>query len=156
MLGARHKIRNQRLRPQTIDPASQFPKDWKSGFFFWMDGMTDDPFQLNRLFPVVKSAKRATLRRQQAACKRSQRRRQRKELILKYGGACAHCGFDDIRALCIDHVYGGGSAERGSFKDLRSYYDHLLTTEDVHKYQVLCANCNAIKRIENCEHGNNY
>ena len=114
-----------------------------------------DPFELATFFPFVKDIKLAALRKQQAACNRKKRRLNRTRLIQMYGGCCVHCGFSDIRALHIDHVNGGGTKERRAFSDLRAYYDHLLTSEEVGKYQVLCANCNAIKRIKNSEHGSN-
>lgn len=68
------------------------------------------------------------------------------------GGKCKRCGFSDFRALQIDHIKGDGS------KDTRMgggrYYKHILemTEEDRNKkYQLLCANCNWIKRYENGE-----
>ncbi|KKL06542.1 hypothetical protein LCGC14_2595010, partial [marine sediment metagenome] len=36
-----------------------------------------------------------------------------KPYVLRYYGrgklACVHCGFEDIRALTLDHINGGGS-----------------------------------------------
>jgi len=64
------------------------------------------------------------------------------------GKRCARCGFDDIRVLQIDHVNGGGHAER---KSAISMYKKILALGGI-GYQTLCANCNWIKRIENKEH----
>jgi hypothetical protein len=61
------------------------------------------------------------------------------------GGKCVHCGFDDERALQVDHIEGGGRAE----DDYRAYV--LRVWEHPEKYQLLCANCNWIKRDENEE-----
>ena len=70
------------------------------------------------------------------------------------GGKCSKCGFSDIRALQIDHVNGGGQKE---IKKIGSYkmYQNIIENEDVRKnYQILCANCNWIKRYENKENRN--
>ena len=75
----------------------------------------------------------------------------RKQIIDKHGGKCARCGFGDDRALQIDHVNGGGGKDRSSFASQWSYLRHVLADESG-KFQILCANCNAIKRIEKKEH----
>ncbi len=72
------------------------------------------------------------------------------------GAKCVHCGYDkDIRALQLDHINGGGSKDRKSnrstSKILRIHRDNLDSLKD--KYQVLCANCNFIKKYENKEDG---
>jgi hypothetical protein len=80
--------------------------------------------------------------------------KKRNLMLFILGGKCVRCGFQDIRALQIDHINGGGIKER-----------KLLNTKDFHrkvlkslknkenKYQLLCANCNWIKRSENKEWG---
>lgn len=71
-------------------------------------------------------------------------------IIKKLGGKCKRCGFNDSRALQIDHVNGGGKKELKINR--RTYYKMVL--EDVNdKYQLLCANCNWIKKSENNEIG---
>lgn len=67
------------------------------------------------------------------------------------GGKCGRCGFRDTRALQIDHINGGGSREN---KGSRNYYRRVTESviEGEGKYQLLCANCNWIKRAENKEH----
>jgi len=77
------------------------------------------------------------------------------------GGKCAKCGFDDYRALQIDHINGDGYKERKSKGVGQKYIGNCNTVKKVCKgelknYQLLCANCNWIKRYENNEHrGNN-
>jgi len=65
------------------------------------------------------------------------------------GNKCANCGYDtDIRALQIDHINGGGRKEMieiGTYGILRN----VINEEP--GYQLLCANCNQIKRFENDE-----
>ena len=79
-------------------------------------------------------------------------RNRRLQLIRKYGGKCVRCGFVDWRALQFDHIVGVGVREyrRGTSK----YYRSILEDKSG-KFQLLCANCNWIKRYENNEHGAN-
>jgi hypothetical protein len=64
------------------------------------------------------------------------------------GDICVQCGFADKRALQIDHKHGGGCKERkriGDYKVLKRVLEHP------EEYQILCANCNWIKRAVNGE-----
>ena len=72
-------------------------------------------------------------------------------VIEKLGGACARCGFSDARALQIDHINGGGSKERKSICTSNIVL-RILKHGPQDKYQLLCANCNWIKRVENKEY----
>lgn len=67
------------------------------------------------------------------------------------GGKCCVCGFSDFRALQIDHIAGFGGRDRRSIT--RCYcnvvQESFLNKEN--KYQLLCANCNWIKKWENNE-----
>jgi len=69
------------------------------------------------------------------------------------GTKCKRCGFDDVRALQLDHIKGDGMKDRKRFKNDQYmwfyYYDHPEQARK--KLQVLCANCNWIKRYENDE-----
>lgn len=61
---------------------------------------------------------------------------------------CQKCSFRDIRALQLDHVKNDGSQDRKRFKNENNfyfyYYNHYLEAKE--KLQVLCANCNTLKR----------
>jgi hypothetical protein len=106
---------------------------------------------LARLKALPKDARDKNLDRQlRSAIKRTA---EIKALIFdKYGNKCASCGFDDdCRAFQMDHVNGGGSQDVLKFKSKWKYWRHVLEDE-TGKFQILCANCNAIKRIENGEH----
>lgn len=63
------------------------------------------------------------------------------------GDKCVMCGIADPRVLQIDHINGGGNKERklGGHKYRQKILAHL---ED---YQILCANCNWIKKFERNE-----
>ena len=70
------------------------------------------------------------------------------------GAKCVRCGFSDIRALQFDHIYGNGCKDRRdrnlSGSDLIKYYSRN-PEEAKQKLQVLCCNCNWIKRWEKGE-----
>jgi len=75
----------------------------------------------------------------------------RLEIIVMLGGKCTRCGFDDVRALQVDHVNGNGNKQRKRLGN--SIY--MIMLEDIkngsQEYQILCANCNWIKRYEKNE-----
>ena len=61
------------------------------------------------------------------------------------GGECQSCGFLDRRALQVDHVGGGGNLERKKHSGT-SFFLKVKSEIDSGEYQLLCANCNWIKR----------
>lgn len=70
------------------------------------------------------------------------------------GSKCVKCGFEDSRALQIDHIFGGGTKERKEYKNgITQFYKKVIESvlKKENKYQLLCANCNWIKRDENRE-----
>lgn len=74
--------------------------------------------------------------------------KERKEKILNhFGNKCNRCGFNDVRALQIDHVDGGGQKEFRSKGGIH-YLNGVIKELSTGKYQLLCANCNWIKRAE--------
>lgn len=73
----------------------------------------------------------------------------RLEALKKLGNKCVSCGYSDIRALHIDHVNNDGYKERNIRKSLNRKI--ALELVDINRYQLLCANCNWIKRLENNE-----
>jgi len=94
-------------------------------------------------------------------------RKDRFELVAKrkkmvydlLGHFCKRCGFEDERALQIDHVNGFGLKTRNPRTTNTKHY-YLVVYQSVlkneNKYQILCANCNWIKRHENKENSNDY
>jgi len=78
----------------------------------------------------------------------------RLELFKMFGNKCKRCGFKDVRALQIDHIHGGGIKERRDY-NTKDYHRLVLKSlkNKENKYQLLCANCNWIKRHENQEWG---
>ena len=86
---------------------------------------------------------------------RNRRQKQRLEVITYYGGKCNKCGFTDIRALQIDHINGGGTKHK---KEIKTFdLCHWIIRNKYPKgFQVLCANCNWVKRFENNEVRNGF
>ena len=79
-------------------------------------------------------------------------KRQKSAILELLGKKCVRCGFEDDRALQIDHVNGGGVKEKKKMTG-GTYYVFVVKRilAGSKKYQVLCANCNWIKRFENNE-----
>lgn len=64
---------------------------------------------------------------------------------------CSKCGYNaDSRALQLDHINGGGSQEQREIGPISAHY-YRNPQELFEKFQLLCANCNYIKRHENDE-----
>jgi hypothetical protein len=73
----------------------------------------------------------------------------RLEVIEYLGGKCMHCGFTDIRALQFDHKQGGGTQDRKTCSLPKLM--RLILAGKRPDIQLLCANCNSIKRWDNWE-----
>lgn len=80
-------------------------------------------------------------------CRQPWRKRRRLQAIDILGGKCSDCSFNDIRALQIDHVQGNGAMERQTLN--RDSLISKILRYDIEEYQLLCANCNWIKRSLN-------
>ena len=78
-------------------------------------------------------------------------RAMRLRVLRMLGAKCARCGFKDRRALQIDHINGGGTAEKKAFGGGGRRYWKMVAERGASAYQILCANCNWIKRTENGE-----
>jgi len=76
----------------------------------------------------------------------------RRLALAALGGRCQRCGFDDWRALQIDHVEGAGTEERKRQSSGRTIAFEVVKGRR-EGLQVLCANCNWIKRYERGETG---
>lgn len=73
------------------------------------------------------------------------------------GHICVKCGQHDKRCLQFDHINGGGLKDWKRFqRSSRPMYEYYIAHPDIAKktLQVLCANCNWIKRYENGERSN--
>jgi hypothetical protein len=81
---------------------------------------------------------------------KSRTREEKEEVLTYYGGgrcACIECGFSDIRALSIDHIYNNGSEHRKvSNMGGHVFYNWLKRNSYPFGYQTLCMNCQFIKQ----------
>jgi hypothetical protein len=80
----------------------------------------------------------------------------KKELFTILGNKCNNCGFNDIRILQIDHVNSDGAKERKFLKchsGSIEYFKMILekVKQGSKDYQLLCPNCNWIKKVERNE-----
>ena len=73
----------------------------------------------------------------------------RLKVVNALGAICAGCGIDDVRVLCVDHRNGDGYLRRKEQPSGNKYYQNML--EELDRYQVLCWNCNHLKRVTDRE-----
>jgi len=76
---------------------------------------------------------------------RKAKARQREKLFEMYGHECAICGFTDKRALTLDHKLNNGAEERKLLGE-RGVYRRAKSRHLPGEYQILCMNCQFIKR----------
>lgn len=92
------------------------------------------------------------------ALMRKWKEEKRKKIMVSLGGLfCKNCKFNDYRALQIDHVKGGGNKQRKALNS--THLSIRIIEKDIEKglgqnYQILCANCNWIKRSQNKNENN--
>jgi Zn ribbon nucleic-acid-binding protein len=98
-------------------------------------------------------------------CRTKKHSRVVKQKVLKHYGkgvvACVKCGYNDTRALSIDHINGNGIEHLksiGMFSNTRSgggyqFYLWLIRNNFPEGYQTLCMNCQWVKRETNNELG---
>lgn len=82
-----------------------------------------------------------------AAQSRKAKAKEREQLYDLYGHVCAMCGFSDKRALSLDHRMNNGNYERKLLGE-RGVYRKAKSVFLPDEYQILCMNCQFIKRVE--------
>jgi hypothetical protein len=75
------------------------------------------------------------------------KKRLKDKVFETFCAVCINCGFDDKRALTLDHVLNNGAEERKAIGE-RGVYRRALESKYRNEYQVLCMNCQFIKRVE--------
>lgn len=78
---------------------------------------------------------------------RESKQRLKNRLFEVYGDKCVLCGFDDKRALTLDHVKNNGAEERKELSE-RGVYRRALEHQNKGDYRILCMNCQFISRHE--------
>jgi hypothetical protein len=71
----------------------------------------------------------------------------KEKVFVILGSECSNCGCNDKRILQVDHVNGHGYSERKTSKKI----PFKNIEKNPEKYQILCPNCNWIKKSENME-----
>ena len=79
---------------------------------------------------------------------REYKARIRKLALENLGGKCVSCGISDFRVLQIDHINGGGRAELRINPHSSA---QRAAKGNLEGLQLLCANCNWIKRYDRNE-----
>lgn len=83
--------------------------------------------------------------------RRERNKAKRLEVMELLGGPfCKSCGYTDMRALQFDHIDGSGRIDRKKYGGQPTKVWARIKKE-THLFQVLCANCNSIKRHEERE-----
>lgn len=89
------------------------------------------------------------------ACENRQRKRM---IVLRHYSpnlTCQRCEFRDVRALTVDHIDGGGCKHRkevtGRPHGSLDFYKWIIKNNFPPMFQILCSNCQSIKRWENKE-----
>ena len=67
------------------------------------------------------------------------------------GNKCLRCGFADVRALQIDKISGGHRKLKKNYAETYLKLAILPLIDLERHWQILCANCNWIKRYTNNE-----
>lgn len=65
---------------------------------------------------------------------------------------CKDCRTSDIRILTIDHIHGGGSEHRRELKT-GNFYLWLKQNNYPEGYEVVCHNCNWLRRLSRLDVG---
>lgn len=91
--------------------------------------------------------RRLTINKTKSGYFRRYRKNLKDQIFIKLGDKCTICGFADPRALQIDHVFNDGKQDRWVNKSSNQRLRNVLV-DNTGRYQILCANCNTIKKYE--------
>ena len=80
----------------------------------------------------------------------------KKEVLSHYSPElkCIKCSYNDVRALSLDHIEGNGRKHKLS-NNINHMYRWVKKNNYPQIFQVLCMNCNWLKRYENNENALN-
>jgi len=77
---------------------------------------------------------------------REAKHRLREKIFDMYGRSCTLCGFNDVRALTLDHIQNNGAEERRLLGE-RGVYRKATKQYSPDEYRIICMNCQFIQRI---------
>lgn len=70
---------------------------------------------------------------------------------------CVKCNFNNIKGLQVDHINGNGNKHiKNLLKNGKDFYTWIIENDFPDDLQILCRNCNVLKRFENNEFRNQY
>ena len=119
---------------------------------------TKDPIKKKQQNQEYYKRKKANILKQQKEYQKSEKGRLRAklcdlklkhEVIFHYSNGtiqCNYCGYNDPRALALDHINNDGYKHRKETKN--KVYQWCKNNNFPPGFQVLCHNCNWIKRTE--------
>jgi len=82
----------------------------------------------------------------------------KREVINHYSNGknkCQLCDFNNLNALIIDHINGGGNVERKKLNNYGgvAFYALLIKNNFPNGYRVLCWNCNHLEHLRKINYG---
>lgn len=155
------KLYDKNYRDTHKEPIKKYQKAYRKKHKKKMRKYLADYYVKNKDVLVVKDRKTYLRNRVSSLSKaKTIHQKIRNEIIGLLGGKCSNpnCavpnGMTDKRCLQIDHINGGGCKEARKFSAGSIYYKHILEQIKAGSkdYQLLCANCNWIKRCEKREY----
>lgn len=76
----------------------------------------------------------------------------REKVLQLLGNRCANCGNNDSRVLQLDHKFGATEKQGEYLRSGTALYEALACgRKKLLDFQLLCANCNVIKKHERQE-----
>ena len=87
-------------------------------------------------------------------CSSARGQKLKAKIVTMLGGACKCCGCDDAKWLEVDHIHNDGAKRRRSGADDGLYLKIARGEAETDRLQLLCANCNMSKALNNgkCAH----
>lgn len=85
---------------------------------------------------------------------KERRLRIRENILTLFGRKCKNCGYcDDVRALQVDHIHRADVPRNHTARSGHGLYIRILSgLLSITDFQLLCANCNWLKKLDNNEH----
>ena len=78
--------------------------------------------------------------------------KKRRKVVAHYGNKCVCCGEDEYTFLIIDHINGGGTAQRRSGIRGPAFLNWIVANEYPDTLRILCHNCNHAVKVGECPH----
>lgn len=87
------------------------------------------------------------------AWRKARRIEMRKKIVAGYGGKCVCCGESEWKFLTLDHPKGDGQVDRAKYRNsIDQIYGYVIRLNFPPDYQLLCMNCNWVRRYDVCPH----